>query len=185
MPRCFLSVVLWLCLTATAFANNFAAEVKHIDVSRQDGYYFLAADLEYHLSTQAKEALHNGVPLFWQVKVRLKQVHTYWWDKILLKYTLRYQLQYHALLNMYRVKNDNTGDVRNFSTLSAALDSMAIIRGLPLVSANNVHPTQSYAVAIKILFQENQLPLPLQMQIIANPQWQLSSGWTDWAFSAR
>ncbi len=163
-----------------AYANDFSAEVKHAEMSRQHGDYFLAADLEYHLSPQAKEALHNGVPLFWQVKIRLNEVRHFWWDKVTLKYSLRYQLQYHALLNMYRVKNENTSEFHNFSTLSAALDSMAIIRGLPLTNMKNISPNHDYAIAIRILFEEDKLPLPLQTQVIANPQWELSSDWTYW-----
>jgi hypothetical protein len=179
MQHYALGLVLWL-LFNPVFATNFAAEVKHAEISHQNGYYFLAADLEYRLSPQAKEAMHNGVPLFWQVNVRLNQIRDFWWDKVKLKYSLRYQLQYHALLNMYRVKNENTGEIHNFSTLSAALDSMAIIRGLPLMNTKNVLPNRDYAIAIKILFEEDELPLPLQTQVIANSQWQLSSDWTYW-----
>jgi hypothetical protein len=163
-----------------ANANDFVAQVKHAEISHQNGYYFLAADLEYHLSPQPKEALQNGVPLFWNVDVHLNQVRHFWWDKVKLKYSLRYQLQYHALLNMYRVKNENTGETHNFSTLSAALDNMSIIRGLPLINIKNVEANRDYVIAIKILFEDDKLPLPLQTQVIANPQWQLSSDWTYW-----
>jgi hypothetical protein len=178
--QCYaLGLALWLAFEI-AYAANFAAEVKHADVSYQNGYSFLAADLDYHLSPQAKEALHNGVPLSWQVNVRLNQTRDFWWDKVKLNYSLRYQLQYHALLNMYRVKNENTGEIHNFSTLSAALDSMAIIRGLPLFNTKNSLSYQHHVIAIQILFEDGELPLPLQTQVIANPQWQLSSKWTYW-----
>ena len=179
MQRYILGLLLILFLNH-ANANDFAAQVKHAETSHQNGYYFLAADLEYYLSPQSKEALQNGVPLFWHVDVHLNQVRDFWWDKVKLKYSLRYQLQYHALLNMYRVKNENTGEIHNFSTLSAALDNMSIIRGLPLINTKNVVPNRDYVIAIKILFEDDELPLPLQTQVIANPQWQLSGDWTYW-----
>lgn len=163
----------------SASANDFAAEIKHAETTIQNDYYLLATDLEYHLSPQAKEALQNGVPLFWSIKVKLQQ-RSILWNKTLLKRLLRYRLQYHALLNMYRVRNENTGIVNSFSTLSAALNSMSTVRDLPLIASNDLFPDEHYVVAIKILFENDELPLPLQTQVIANSQWQLSSEWTYW-----
>jgi hypothetical protein len=163
-----------------ANANEYAAEVKYAETTVQYGEYILAADLDYHLSPQANEALKNGVPLFWQIKIKLQQSHDYWFNKTLSKYALRYRLQYHALLKMYRVKNENTGEMQNFSTLTAALNVMATVRDVPLIATNNLSPDAHYLVAIKAVFEDDALPLPLQTQVIANPQWQLSSGWTQW-----
>lgn len=166
----------------TAHANEYAAEVKHAETSVQNGEYILAADLDYHLSPQANEALQNGVPLFWTIKIKLQQQHDFWLNKTLSKQTLRYELQYHALLNMYRVRNENTGEVRNFSTLTTALNTMATVRDLPLIAAKNLVADAHYLVAIKVFFDDDALPLPLQTQVIANSQWKLSSDWTQWNF---
>ena len=87
MQRYILGLLLVLFLNF-ANANDFAAQVKHAETSHQNGYYFLAADLEYYLSPQSKEALQNGVPLFWHVDVHLNQVRDFWWDKVKLKYSL-------------------------------------------------------------------------------------------------
>ena len=59
---------------------------------------------------------------------RLQQHRDYFWDKTLVNTSIRYRIQYHALLNMYRVRNESSGEVYNFSTLSAALDLMSTIR---------------------------------------------------------
>lgn len=178
--RWWILFAVWIVLFNTANANDFAAEVKHTETSIQHDYYLLAADLDYHLSPQAKDALQNGVPLFWSIKIKLQQQRRYLWDKTQLKRLLRYQLQYHALLNMYRVRNENTGVVNSFSTLSAALNSMSTVRDLPLISESELSPDTHYVVAIKVFFDDDELPLPLQTQVIANPQWQLSSSWTYW-----
>lgn len=169
----------WL-LPIVTFAQNYHAHVIHAEITRQRNDYILAADIEYQLSPQASEALHNGVPIFWRVKVKLQQSQPFWFDKTLLKTELRYRLQYHALLNMYRVKNENTNVVNNFSTLTAALNNMATVRDLPLISAQALLPNTLYLVAIKVIFEDENLPLPLQIQVIANKQWQLSSDWTRW-----
>lgn len=174
-----LFVVLAILFNA-ANANEYAAEVKHAETTVQHGEYILAVDLDYHLSPQAHEALQNGVPLFWCIKIKLQQSHDFWLNKTLSKQTLRYRLQYHALLNMYRVRNENTGTMNSFSTLSAALNAMATVRDLPLVATSDLLPNAHYLVAIKVLFEDEALPLPLQTEVIANSQWQLSSEWTQW-----
>ena len=181
MWRNVLFVVLVILFNA-ANASKYAAEVKHAETSLQQGKYILVADFEYHLSPQANEALQNGVPLFWSIKIKLQQAHDFWLNKTLSKQTLRYRLQYHALLNMYRVRNENTGAMNSFSTLSAALNTMATVRDLPLIATKDLLPDVHYSVAIKVFFEDDALPLPLQTQVIANPQWQLSSDWTEWKF---
>jgi hypothetical protein len=181
MWRKVLPVVLAILFNA-ANANEYAAEVKHAEVSVRNGEYILAADLDYHLSPQAHEALQNGVPLFWTIKIKLQQSHDFWLNKTLSKQTLRYRLQYHALLNMYRVRNENTGMMNSFSTLTAALNTMATVRDFPLMATKDLSPAARYLVAIKVLFEDDALPLPLQTLVIANSQWQLSSQWTQWEF---
>jgi hypothetical protein len=181
MPRNVLFVVLAM-LFNVANANEYAAEVKHAETTVQHGACILAADLDYHLSPQANEALQNGVPLFWSIKIKFQESHDFWLNKMLVQHTLRYRLQYHALLNMYRVRNENTGAMSSFSTLSAALNAMATVRDLPLITTKDLLPDAHYLVAIKVIFEDDALPLPLQTQVIANPQWQLSSGWTEWRF---
>ncbi len=77
---------------------------------------------------RAKEALQNGVPLFWDIQVKMQQHRDVFWNKTLVDTAIRYRIQYHALLNMYRVRNEGNGEVYNFSTLSAALDLMSAVR---------------------------------------------------------
>ncbi|MEI7841180.1 MAG: DUF4390 domain-containing protein [Methylococcaceae bacterium] len=163
-----------------AHANEFAAEIKHAETVVQHGDYILTADLDYHLSPQANEALQNGVPLCWKINVKLQQQHDFWFNQTLSKYALRYRLQYHALLNMYRVRNENTGEVQSFSTLAAALNVMATVRDVRVIAAKDVLADAHYSVGIQVIFEDEKLPLPLQTQVIANPQWQLSSDWTYW-----
>lgn len=167
----------------SVYANEYETRVKQVDTMLQNDEYVLAADLDYHFSEQATEALKNGVPLFWNIKIKVKKRRNFWFDKTEEKHEIRYRLQYHALLKMYRVRNENTHIVSNFSTLTAALDGMATIRNLPVIQKSKLLPNALYLVDIKIDFEDSELPLPLQTQVILNSQWQLSSNWTQWTLS--
>jgi hypothetical protein len=169
-----------LSLSNFSQANRYETTVKQVETMLQNDKYILAADLEYHLSEKAIEALQNGVPLLWTIKINVKKQRFFWFDKTDVKHEICYRLQYHALLKMYRVKNEKSGIVNNFSTLTAALDDMATIRNFALIEKAVLSEKKHYSVAIKVVFDESALPLPLQTQVILNPQWQLSSDWSSW-----
>jgi len=140
----------------------------------------LSADILYQLSDKAMEALQNGVPLFWDLQVKVQQQRDVLWNKTLVDTAIRYRIQYHALLNMYRVRNEGNGDVYNFSTLSAALDLMSAVRHFRLIEKAELAPEKQYLCAVKVNFDRDALPLPLRPIAYIDPQWYLSSDWTLW-----
>ncbi|MEQ1528179.1 MAG: DUF4390 domain-containing protein [Methylococcales bacterium] len=174
----FCWLMLWLPVIGCSSA--VAAQVTNVQLYKQDQFYNLSADIDYQLSNAAKQALQNGVPLFWGIDIKAQQQRSYLWDKTLLTMSIRYRIQYHALLKMYRVRNEGTGEVFNFSTLAAALSLMSTLRDLPVVAQDRLASELQYQVAIKIVFDRDALPLPLRPIAYTNPQWFLSSDWTLW-----
>ena len=172
-------VLLWLS-PFSGFASEFSAEVKNAEIALQGDNYVLSADISYRLSEKAKDALQNGVPLFWDIQVKMLQHRDVLWNKTLADLVIRYRIQYHALLNMYRVRNEGTGEVYNFSTLSAALDSMSTIRDFRVLEKAGLDPEKKYLYAVKVSFDREALPLPLRPIAYVDPQWYLSSEWTLW-----
>lgn len=172
-------LLIWL-TPAFSYADAFGVEVKNAEITLQDNSYLLSADMDYQLSARAKEALQNGVPLFWDINIKTFQHRDYFWDKTLASASIRYRIQYHALLNMYRVRNESNGELYNFSTLSAALDLMSAIRDFRVLDKTVAEPGERYAVGIKVTLDRDALPLPLRPIAYTNPQWYLSSDWTLW-----
>jgi len=145
--------------------------------------YVLSADIDYQLSARAKEALQNGVPLFWVVQIKLQQHRDYFWNKTLVNRNLRYRIQYHALLNMYRVRNETSGEMYNFSTLSAALGLMSAVRDLRMIDKAGIVPGKRYSAEMQVKLDRDSLPLPLRPIAYTNPQWYLSSDWYVWSLT--
>jgi hypothetical protein len=179
LSACLCGVLFWLS-PFSGYADEFSAEVKQAEITLQGGSYVLSADIVYQLSKKAMEALQNGVPLFWNIQVKIQQHRGVLWDKTLVDTTIRYRIQYHALLNMYRVRNESNGEVYNFSTLSAALDLMSAIRDFRLIQKAELAPEKQYLCAVKVTFDREALPLPLRPTAYIDPQWYLSSDWTLW-----
>jgi len=172
-------VLLWLS-PFSGYAGEFSAEVKNTEITLQGDNYVLSADIVYQLSEKAKDALQNGVPLFLDIQVKMVQHRDVLWNKTLAELAIRYRIQYHALLNMYRVRNEGNGEVYNFSTLSAALDLMSAVRDFRVLEKAKLDPEKQYLCAVKVSFDREALPLPLRPIAYVDPQWYLSSEWTLW-----
>jgi hypothetical protein len=169
----------WL-LPVLSYADAFGVEVKNAEMTLQGNSYVVSADIDYQLSARAMEALQNGVPLYWDTHIKVQQHRDYFWDKTLINTGIRYRIQYHALLNMYRVRNEGSGELYNFSTLSSALDLMSTIHNFHLMDKPVDTSKEHYAVGIKVTLDRDALPLPLRPVAYTNPQWYLSSDWTLW-----
>jgi hypothetical protein len=178
------ALLVWLLLAwlspLTVQAACCAANIEQAELVQHGDHYQLSADISYPFSDRALEALQNGVPLFWDLQIKLQQPRAFLWAKTLVATTLRYRLQYHALLNMYRVKNETSGEVYNFSTLSAALGLMSVLRDFQIAANADLAGRQPVVVAIKVDFDRNALPLPLRPFAYLSRQWYLSSDWTVW-----
>lgn len=177
-----LSLLGWLSAVPVA-AGARSVTVKNAELHLQGGIYLLSAEIDYRLGDKATEALRNGIPLFWDVCVRIQQQRKYLWDRTIAEKKLRYRIQYHALLNMYRVRNENSEEVYNFSTLPAALDLMSSIRDIPIASRARLDPERRYVARLKVSFDHEALPLPLRPIAYLNPQWYLSSDWYVWSLT--
>lgn len=183
MPVLFLLYCLCLLLPTSAIADEFGIAVKSAELKLQGDRYALSAEFDYQLSLQAQEALQNGVPLYWVVQVKVQQRRRILWNKTLVDTLIRYKIQYHALLNMYRVKNEHTGKVTNFSTLAAALDSMSTVRDFSVLDKSALTSGYQYIAAVQVKLDRDSLPLPLRPIAYVNPQWYLSSTWYVWSLT--
>jgi hypothetical protein len=172
----------WLS-AVSALANARSVTVNNADLHLQGDTYLLSAEIDYRLSDKATEGLRNGIPLFWDICIRIQQQRKYLWNKTVAEKKLRYRIQYHALLNMYRVKNENSEEIYNFSTLSAALDLMSSIRDIPVAGRSRLDPESRYVAKLKVSFDHESLPLPLRPIAYLNPQWYLSSDWYVWSLT--
>ena len=170
-----------VCLTpGIAYSDKSGVRVIKANTSIMGSEYIIDADFDYRLSDKAIEALKNGVALSWIYQFKISERVNTVWSRTISEKNFHYRIQYHALTNTYRVRNENTGKIENFSTLQAALDLMSTLRDYPLIEKSKLAERSVYLVSIKISFERNELPLPLRPFAYINPQWYLSSDWYEW-----
>jgi hypothetical protein len=169
----------WM-MPAPASAGAYDAIVNEAELVEQDGDYLLSAEIQYRLSPKASDALKNGIPLFWAVNIRIKRQRDFWWDETVVEKNLRFKIQYQALLNVYRVRNEDSGEGGNFSSLASALGALSFIRYVPVTRKAALIPGEMYIAGMRVVFDRELLPLPLRPLAYINPQWYLSSDWYLW-----
>ncbi len=160
-------------------ADTVAVEVKSLDVEiTSERRARVNARLMFHLSDDARQAVLHGVPLYWRAIVQWRKQRRYWWDKVLLEKEIRLKLQYHALLNQFSIQRDKA-EAEMFSTLEDALQQMGRLR-LRLDRMEGGSMLSADYIAIKVVFERNALPTPLQPEAWLDKQWDLSSDWSLW-----
>jgi hypothetical protein len=175
-------LILLLCQApGAAYPKNTGVSVKNAETILLGNVYLLSADIDYQLSDKATEALKNGVALAWRYRFKVTERVNFAWHKTILEKNFRYRIQYHALTNTYRVRNESSGAIESFSTLPAALDLMSTLRDYPLIEQAIISRPAETRAAMKISFEQDALPLPLRPFAYINPQWYLSSDWYEWS----
>lgn len=173
--RFFYGIAFLACFSLQAVASDYAVRVVNTEVQVLNEQYRLNTGFDFNLSPKARQALQNGIPLYWQLNIRLMQLRRFWWAKTLRHIRFNYRIQYLALLNLYRVQNLTTGEVENLSTLASALDVIAQLQKFPLIEQSRLPAGQQYRVEIKLDFVREKLPLPLRPSSYLDSQWYLSS----------
>ena len=175
-----IAVYLFFCLISEPIsANEFSAIVQSVSIYPTANHYELNTDIKYKLSSTVKEALQKGISLTWAVKINLKK-ESVLWDSTLKQIELSYQIQNHALLNLYSVKNLINGQKEMFSTLAGPLHFNSQIRGLTLIDKRLIEAGQHYFVTIKVNFKHEDLPVPIRPFSYFDSQWAFSSPWKIW-----
>jgi hypothetical protein len=170
-----LILLLW---SGTAAAESFI--VKDVSVSLQDDTYHLDARIDYRLTDEVEEALSNGVPLTLRVELVVEKVWRSFWESNSLSRTLRFQIRYHALTELYRVVDMQTGEEQSFVTQEAALYALGEIDDMSLVKRSELVPGEAYQLRLRADLEIESLPLPLQPLAYLGRGWRLTTGWTQW-----
>ena len=162
-----------------AAANDF--EVTMISASFEQDHLLLHSELKLPFNEDLAEALEHGITLHVGLDIELQQVRAFVWDKTILSWEVRPELNYHSLSSRYFARFTPDGAIESFLTLGAALDY--IERGPPL-KLNLEDPldfdAREYKLKVRARLANDRLPGPLRLWSYVAPSWRVSSGWSTW-----
>ena len=142
--------------------------------------YRLETRLQLELTAEVKDALESGVPLTIAVDAQVLRQRRFVWDDRLVSKEVRYELKTHPLSGQYLVRNLSSGELRTFSNLVAAIDSLSHVQQLFLVEAQKLNPQEAYSARVRVRLDIESLPAPLRPTAHFSEQWNLQSGWQEW-----
>jgi hypothetical protein len=149
-------------------------------VELRDSVYFLNAVISYRLSTEARDALHSGVPLGIRLDMEIIHPRRWWFDNENSALRQSYQLEYHALTERYTVLNVNSGEQTSFATLFAALEHLGRVERLPLIDTAVLDEGRGYYLRLRAVLDEEQFPGPLRLLAFWRRDWSIASEWYRW-----
>lgn len=151
-------------------------------VNEDDAGYSVEADFSFALSSRLEEAVMRGVPLHFIAEFELTRERWYWFDEKLATASRSWRLSYHALTRQLRLSSGSLNF--NFSTLEEALLSLRHLRHWRVLDKGGVSPGGRYEAALRLRLDLSLLPKPFQIEALASKDWNLSSDWRRWSWTA-
>ncbi|ORU94025.1 MAG: hypothetical protein A6F72_08125 [Cycloclasticus sp. symbiont of Poecilosclerida sp. N] len=179
----FLFASILLLVSIASFADEQAnITIKTADFSFQEQTFLLNADIQYTLSDEAIEALHNGVTLTFNVDLSIIETRPWLWDKHHNTISLPYQIKRHTLAETYQVSDINHHIQHSFSSLNTALRVLGTLRQLPMHAIEIPDGYNAYA-SIAVYLNIEALPLPMRPMAYLTPGWHLRSDPFQWSLN--
>jgi len=174
-------LVAWL-LLASALVQAGSIEPKHATLTATDDGYALSAEFTVDLGSRLEEAVARGVPLYFVLEFDLRRPRWYWVSEHVAGRRVEYRLAYNALTRQYRLSAG--GLHQTFVSLTDALRVIARVGALHVVDKGVLKSGESYEAALRLSLDRGQLPKPLQVDALANRDWQVEATVLRWQFTA-
>jgi len=178
-PRRVAFFALLLSAISLGFAPVVQAEFKVAEMKPRvvGEAVVLNGNLELGLTPKVEEALSKGIELPIIVELRLYRKRSLLWDQRVASWSLRRNLQYHALSGQYLVNADNARD--NFLSLAEALKHLGTLSELRLPLPTEP-AADEHVMTLRVYLDIEALPTPLRPVAYTTLSWHLNSGWTKW-----
>jgi uncharacterized protein DUF4390 len=172
--------LLYAALTAPAWAAEARFEIRTAYVEPVDGIYLLTAQLRFDLPDGARQAVRDGVVLTLDVDLVLHRARRFWFDASVASLAQHYDVSFHALSERFVVRNLNSGEQNSYATLDAALESLASIRGLPVLDVALIEPGENYEFSLRSTLDVRTLPEALRWVLFWKDDWRQRTAWYSW-----
>src|SRR4029077_15189956 len=123
---------------ARADALDGVLEVKSAYAQPEQGVYQLFARVAYPVNDDIRAALKDGLTLTFDLDVVVSRERRFWMDETIDEYTLKRELNYHAVSDRYLARDIGTstpGEQHSYATLEEALEALGTVDAWPFLLA--------------------------------------------------
>jgi hypothetical protein len=166
-------------------SNNSIGATNSISVENVDGViienmYTVNANISYLLGKESRNALEHGIPLEFDIDIRIRKHRPWLWDQTLVYKTITFRLEHQPLSGDYLVTRLNDGDLEQFQNLEDVLKYIGEIKNFPLTDTSMLKTGGNLYAQIKSHLNIEALPAPLRPLAYISTEWRLSSPWQSW-----
>lgn len=182
-----LTLALGLCV-CVSLASAEGISVVKAEARAVDEGYEIVADFKIVLPPSVSEALKRGVVLNFISELAITRSRWYWLDTDVMSHEQSTKLSYNALTRQYRISRGTL--FQGFSSLESALRVLghqsappvpvAALSGSDGYVAQLIQGQIRYTAFAQMRLDVTQLPKPLQVSALTNPDWNLVSDRYDW-----
>lgn len=144
-----------------AFAQAATGAALELRLARAEDGLLVSYSAALDLPRPLHEALHKGVPLYFQTELRISRQRWYWRDATVARAERLWRLAYQPLTRQYRVSSG--GLHQGLETLAEALTMVGRASGWAVALREALQADAQYALAFRLRLDTAQLPGPLQI----------------------
>lgn len=173
--------LMMLSIFSTA-VNAEGIKIKSLELEKADSDWVLSASFQIELSPGLEDAVQKGVVLYFQTDFELFRSRWYWFDEKAVLTQRQTRLSYQPLTQQYRIASE--GLTFSARTISEALQAVGSIGGWRVIEGSQIDPSKSYSAGLRMSLDLTKLPKPFQVNALNNRDWNVSSEWLRFPFSA-
>lgn len=171
---CAVFGVLWLLVLSLAVPVRAegSIDLTTFEISRSDGLLQVDFVAKPVLSKAVEDAMQRGVPVYFVAQAALYRSRWYWRDERVARVSRTWRLSYQPLTSNWRLGFGTLS--QSYPTAEEALDMAARASRWKLAEIDQLEPGEKYYVEFSYRLDNNQLPRPMQLDLAAQADWQLS-----------
>ena len=161
-------------------AQAGSIEPKSATLTPDERGYAVTAEFAIQIGPRLEDAVSKGVPLHFRFEIQIKRKRWYWADEHVAGRVLKYRLSYQALTRQYRL---SLGALhQNYDSLDEAIQALGRVARLHVVEKSVLPFGEPLTIAVRLSLDHTQLPKPLQVDALADRDWQVDAGILTWQF---
>jgi len=159
--------------------NKNYFSIKQANSVLENHAFYVNAKLDMDFTPAVIDALTNGVALNLVIELMVKEKNK-WFDKLVKESILTFELRYHALTDIYSIKNLASKKEYQFNTREEAMELLGNISHAHLISQKKLDQSKHHQVSLRVFLDIWQLPDVLRPVASLSDEWKLRSEWFNW-----
>lgn len=138
-------------------------ELKQIRLQRQDNELTLEFSTRLTLGPAIEDALHRGVPMYFNAQATVYRNRWYWRDERIARVSRTWRLAWQPLTASWRLSLG--GLSQGYPSLPEALATLSRVSGWRLAELDRIEAGERYYVEFSFKLDNSQLPQPMQIDL--------------------